>query len=230
MSATTLAGIKAFSSLTSAEREAIAKQCSFRRYQADQEIVSYHDDSRHVYFIVSGQTQVTVFSLSGKQVTLQDLGPGEMFGELSAIDGEPRSAYVLALTDCLVCTMAPNDFWHALTTYPPVAEVTLKRLTWMVRTLNERLFELSVLPVKHRLLAELLRLSLENLSDEQTAEISPCPTHTEIANRIGTHREGVTRELKKLTSNGLIQRDSHALKITNVPQLRTMVREVLGTG
>ena len=70
MSATTLAGINAFSSLSEAERETLAKQCSFRRYQAGQEIVSYHDDSRHVYFIVSGQTQATRSSQTSARSTL----------------------------------------------------------------------------------------------------------------------------------------------------------------
>jgi CRP-like cAMP-binding protein len=166
--------------------------------------------------------------VTGKQVALGDIGPGIMFGELSAIDGEPRSAHVVALTDVMICSMSPDDFWYVLETYPAVARATLRRLTTMVRHLCERVFEIRTLPVKHRIHAELLRLALQHMSGDNKAVISPAPTQTDIANHIGTHREGVTREMTRLRNSGLIERRSNRLYINDIRQLRLMVQQVAG--
>jgi CRP-like cAMP-binding protein len=227
-SAETLSGIDAFRRLSAAERQQLAVHFACQRYRPGQEIVSYHDSGRDAYFIVSGQVQATIFSVNGKQVALQDLGPGEMFGELSAIDGQPRSAYIVALTDSFICSLTAADFMQAIRDYPAVAEATLKRLTGMVRLLSERVFEVSTLAVKHRIHAELLRLAVQHVQDERTAVILPAPTHHDIANHIGTHREGVTRELANLKEVGLIERRGNALVICDVPRLRAMVRDALG--
>jgi CRP-like cAMP-binding protein len=140
----------------------------------------------------------------------------------------PRSAHVVALSDALVVSMSSSDFWDVLRTYPPVAEVTLKRLTKLVRHLSERLFEISTLPVKDRIHAELLHLARQHLRDNNTAVISPPPTHADIASRVGTHREAVTRAFNDLKSAGLIMRHEGELVICNVTELTRMVNEVLG--
>jgi CRP-like cAMP-binding protein len=226
--ADTLAGINAFHGLSKDQRQTLVPLCHCRNYEAGQAIVTYHDDTRDVYFIISGQVQATIFSVTGKQVALGDIGPGAMFGELSAIDGEPRSAHVVASTDAMVCSMSPDDFWYVLQTYPIVAKATLRRLTWMVRYLCSRVFEISTLPVKHRIHAELLRLALQHMTGENKAVIIPAPTQTDIANHIGTHREGVTREMTRLKTSGLIERRNNRLFINDVMQLRAMVQQVTG--
>ena len=228
--AETLVGIDAFRQLNAVERQALAARCTCFHYQPGQQIVSYHDGGRDVFFMVSGQAQATIFSLSGKQVTLQDLGPGAMFGELSAIDGRPRSAHIVALTDALICSMSPDDFMDAVHRYPAVADITLRRLTGMVRLLSERVFEISALPVKNRIHAELLRLAVQNPAGcgDAGAVIAPAPTHSDIASHIGTHREGVTRELNRLKQQGLLARQGNSLVIHDVSRLRTMVSEVMG--
>ena len=226
----TLVGIDAFRRLSATDRRDLAQRCVCAHYQAGQQIVSCHDDSREVFFLISGRAQATIFSLSGKQVTLQDLGPGDMFGELSAIDGQPRSAHIVALGDSLICSMAPEDFMKAVHQYPAVADVTLKRLTGMVRMLSERVFEISALPVRDRIHAELLRLAIQNQvgGNDNSVVIRPAPTHSDIANHIGTHREGVTRELNRLRQAGVLDRQGGGLIISDLARLRGMVRAVLG--
>lgn len=207
---------------------ALGRRCGWRRYSAGQEIVEYHDETQDVFFLVSGTVRVSIYSLSGKVVTFRDIGPGSTFGEFAAIDGQPRSASVTALTDAVVAAMPPGLFWEVLRKHPGVAEENLKHLTAQIRLLSERIYEFSTLAVKNRIHAELLRLARDHMVDENRAAIAPTPTHAEIAARVSTHREAVTRELSYLAKERLVERREGSLVITDVERLEEMVREVLG--
>jgi CRP-like cAMP-binding protein len=171
---------------------------------------------------------VTLFSVSGREVTFRDLNAGEMFGELAAIDGQPRSANVIALTDTLIASLSGEAFWQVLREQPEVAAVTLKRLVANVRDLSGRVFEFSTLTANNRIQAELLRLAQAHLQDDgEPVVIAPVPTHAEMASRVSTHREAVTRELSRLAKAGVIERRSGKLVVLDLARLRRMVENVL---
>ncbi len=75
---------------------ALQRRCAFRRYEPGESIVDYLDQTDEVFFIISGEVRVTIYSLAGKVVSFRELGPGEVFGEYPAIDRGPRSASVEA--------------------------------------------------------------------------------------------------------------------------------------
>ncbi len=114
-------------------------------------------------------------------------------------------------------------------THPEVSATVLKDLTCQVRALSERVFEFSALAVRNRIHAELLRLAHADPALGKTAVISPAPTHADIASRISTHREAVSRELSALSREGLIERCGQELVIRDLDRLARMVEEVLGT-
>ncbi len=203
-------------------------RCRWRRYEAHEQIIHFHDESRDVYLIVEGEVRATTYSLDGKEVTYRDIAAGDMFGEFSAINGEPRSAGVVALRPSLVASMTAAGFWEVLQRYPSVNALTLKCLTRQLRVMTERVFEFSTLGVRNRIHAELLRLARDHLECETTAVIAPAPKHAEIASRISTHREAVTRELNDLAREGLVERREGSLVICDVPRLTRMVQKVLG--
>ena len=103
--AETLAGIELFQGLKAEQRTNLAARCRARQYDPDDQIVLRLTESKDVFFIVSGKVRVTMYSRSGKEVSFRDLGPGKMFGELSAIDDKPRSVDVMALTDAFILSM-----------------------------------------------------------------------------------------------------------------------------
>ena len=228
VAAATLSGIEAFRSLSTDDRETLAGRCDGRRYAANQQIISHSDSSTDVYFVASGKVRATIYSPSGKEVTFRDLEAGQTFGDLSAIDGKPRSANVVALADSLIVSMPATVFWDALQRYPEFCAITLKELTSLVRLLCERVVEFSTLGVKNRIHAELLRLAQKHMQDDNIAAISPVPTHADIASRLSTHREAVTRELNHLAQTGVIERRSGMLVISDVAKLTRMVQEVRG--
>ncbi len=227
-SAGSLRVIGLFQGLAEADLEALARRCSWRRYEAHEQILHFHDQSRDVYFVVEGEVRATSYSLEGKEVIFRDIAAGEMFGEYAAIDGEPRAADVVAQMPSYVAAMPAAVFWELLERHPSAAAFMLKLLTRQIRGLTERAFEFSTLPVKDRIHAELLRLARDHMTSETTATIVPAPTHADIASRISTHREAVTRELNELSRQGLLERGHGSLVILDVPRLDRMVHEVLG--
>ena len=222
-----LSSIELFSNLNAGYIDTLGKQCRWRRYGAGQQIIGYQDESTDVFFIVSGKVRAIIYSISGKEVTFSDFEAGQTFGELAAIDGDPRTANVIAQTDALVASMPAKMFWRVLQDHPEVSSGVLKKLTGMVRLLSERVFEFSTLAVKNRIHAELLRLARNRENDDNTAIISPAPTHAEIASRISTQRELVTRELNALARDGLIERRGRSLVICDMSRLSQIVEEVL---
>lgn len=207
------------------ELEKIAQQLRWKRYDARQQIFGHLDESTDVYLVVEGSVRVIIYSPAGREITYRDIDAGEYFGELAAIDGLPRSATVVASTDSLIAVMPSKVFWEVLQTYPAAAAVSLRQLASLVRRLTERVYEFSALAVKNRVLAELLRLAREHKSGPNVATIRPHPTHAELASRISTHREAVTRVLNELTRAGLIERRSGALVICDLERLDRLVQD-----
>ena len=110
---------------------------------------------------------------------------------------------------------------------PRVAVATLKHVAAEVRRLSERVVEFSTLVVQNRIQAELQRLAADAAKDAG-ALLSPAPSLADIAERISTHREAVSRELSRLGSIGLIRREGTNLRIVDVARLARLVREVKG--
>jgi len=206
--------------------EILAAQCAWRTVEPGQVIVARNSHDRDVHFVVSGHVRVTTFSAGGKQVTFRDEEPGEMFGDLAAIDGQPRSADVLALDSVLVASLSPEHFRALIAAEELVRERVLRRLAGLVRLLSERVIELSTLGVQNRIHAELLRLARASGGSGRQARIEPAPKHADIASQVSTYREQVTRELSLLTKQGLLAKDGSALVLLDVARLARMVEEV----
>jgi CRP-like cAMP-binding protein len=218
-----LSGIELFDGLGGSDRDALARLCRWHRYAAQQYIIGHQDETSDVYFIVGGRVRVTIFSPSGKEISFRDLPAGKSFGELSAIDGAPRSATVIALNDTVLASMSAEAFRRVLNDHPDVAAKMMQYLAGLVRKLSDRVFEFGALAVRNRVHAELLRLPRDQGYDGDAAIITPAPTHADIASRVSTHREAVTRELNALARDGLIERRDRALVIADVARLAQLV-------
>ena len=225
----TLAGIAIFRDLPPDELASLARRCSWRRYRAGQTILNYRDNRHAVFFVVQGCASVLYHSASGREVRFGDFTAGNVFGEFAAIDGAPHMADVVCVTDALVAAMSADLFREVLRRHETVCAAVLRRLTGIARTMSRRVIEFSTLPVRHRLHAELLRLARIDAADprRRTAVIAPAPTHAEIASRISTHREAVSRELAELTRSGLVERRGGELILRDVGALAQMVEEAL---
>jgi CRP-like cAMP-binding protein len=221
-----LKNVKLLQGVPHAALEVLARQCRWRRFIADERIISRDAPDNDVYLIVSGLVRVTAFSGGGRQVTFGDLGAGEWFGDFAAIDGYARSADVVALKDTLVASLSPALFQRLLYEHRAVCDCMLRRLVSCVRHLTERVYDFSTLGVQNRVHAELLRLAKQAGVKGNTARLDPAPKHTDIAAHISTYREQVTRELSTMVKQGLLQRSGAALVIPDVARLEKIVAEV----
>jgi CRP-like cAMP-binding protein len=205
--------------------ERLAGQCRWRRFAAGHRVISRQAADQDVYLIIAGRVRVTSFSASGRQVTFRDIPAGDWFGDFAAIDGQSRSADIVALESALVAAMPPTVFRDLLHSHPLVCDRMLNRLVKSVRELTERVFDLSTVGVQNRVHAELLRLARERGISGNVAHLDPAPKHTELASQVSTYREQVTRELSALVRQGLLQRSGRALVITDVAGLEKIVAE-----
>lgn len=224
----TLHDVAIFRALSGEARARVERLCSWRTVRARENIVHFQDESREVFFLIKGKAHVIIYSVAGKAVTYRDIAPGEMFGEYAAIDGRRRSASVEAAVTSLVACMPGAEFKKLLRREPAVMEALLAQAIAQVRVLTARIFEFSTLAVNNRIQAEVLRLARNGQVRGVEARIASLPTHAEIASRISTHREAVTRELGRLASIGLIEPRRPALVVKDVPRLASMVDDAMG--
>jgi CRP-like cAMP-binding protein len=223
--AETLAKIGLFRSLDTAKIELLDTQCSWCRAARNQWIIDYQDTSNDVFFVVSGTLRVKIQSVSGREVLLREINAGEFFGEIAAIDNQPRSSGIIAVTDVTFARMPASVFRLAVHTYPDVCDQLLELLAGYVRTMSNRVNEYTTLDARHRIYAELLRLSRPETGKPKQAIVSPPPVHSDLAARVSIRRESVTRELKVLERAGLIEKRRGALVLTDTARLRQMIAE-----
>jgi CRP-like cAMP-binding protein len=182
-----------------------------------------------VLFIIEGEAEVKLHSVGGREVSVRRLGPGDIFGDLAAIDGGPRAASVVALGELRLIAMNRAEFLECLHSSPQAATWFAQRLVAEVRRLTEKVFELSALNVQARLLCELLRLArAAAASGEQRVTIHDAPTHAELASRIATQREAVTREIRVLTTLGILRHNRRSMHFPSIERLEREVSRVVG--
>lgn len=205
----------------------IENRCRWAQYGEGQQIIGQSDPSTDVFFVIEGTVRAKSYSQGGREVSFVDIPAGALFGEFSAIDGQERASSIVSLTPCTLAIMSAKDFRLTLGEVPGFALKLVDILVKKARALSDRVFEFSTLPVKNRVNVELLRLAGQTENDGSCAIIQPAPTHQELAARISTHREAVTRELNQLVSKEIITLRRGRIEIINLPRLQSLVDEAL---
>ena len=220
-----LSQIPLFSKVPLAAIENYSKNCTWRRYEENELVIDFDDDSRGVRFIISGHVRIILRIATGKEVILAEMRDGEFFGEIAAIDDEGRSANVTAISRSQMCNMPQKVFLEMLDKFPCVNTGVMKTLASRCRTLNTRLAEHCFLQTKHRLYSELLRLSRPRLGHDGQRSISPPPTQKDLAARIGTRREVVSREIANLKRSNIVDKTTGALVLCDLMKLNALISE-----
>ncbi len=217
--------VELFKGLDSFSLREIAAQCKWTRCRRNQYVIRRGGTDRDVYFVIAGQLRVTAAAGRGRRIIFCDVAAGEVFGEHSAIDGRPHFADVQALHESLLASMSPASFHAIVASHPAVRERLLRRLTGSVRELADRLLERGAQPAQRRIWVELLRFARLGAAGSGMVRIEPAPTHSDIASRVGTSREQVTRELSRLARQGLLGREGRALVLPDVAGLERLSGE-----
>jgi CRP/FNR family cyclic AMP-dependent transcriptional regulator len=198
----------------------ISSQCAWRRFEPGQMLIAREHDDRGLHLIVAGAVRVTTYSPGGRETSFRDLQAGTSFGELSALDGRPRSADVIALRAGLLASMPPAAFRTLLQQEWTVTERVLLQLAELARGMIDRVLDLSTLSVQQRVCLELLRLAQAAGAVGNEARIEPAPKHADLAHLVSSYREQVTRELSALAKAGVLARQDGALVLCDLERLK----------
>lgn len=224
-----LRGIAILSDLPPADLAALEKACQWHRFERGRPVFDRASLNRDVYFVTEGRVDIVDYSLTGREVSYASVSAGGFFGELAAIDGEPRSASVVAGEASVIASLDHAQFKELLRRQPSVALHVLERLARIVRSNNERIMDLATLGAVQRVQRELHRLTGNKTSGEVT--IDPAPIQSEIARRAATTRETVARVFSTLRQTGLIRKKGRALIVADPAALaRSVERLAAGLG
>ena len=144
-------------------------------------------------------------SEDGREVILSMLGEGDFFGEMSILDGHPRSANVTTMEETELLMVRRADFLHLVQNKPQIAIKLLAVLATRLRKTDRKIEGLALSDVTGRVTQTVLQLANDHGSPtEEGVLIKKRPTHQDLANMSGTTRESVSRILKKLETQGYI--------------------------
>jgi CRP/FNR family transcriptional regulator, cyclic AMP receptor protein len=218
---TIAAGVPLFSCLSSMDRSAICRIMVPRTFSPNEVIVHEDDDEGQTFFvIVSGRVHVAVITSEGKSAILATLKPGDFFGEMAILDGEPRSASVIASDQCVLLMLYRKMFLDILQRYPKITIQILVEMSKRIRRANKHINTLSLMSVYGRVADVLLQLAKDQGQRVRDMIVIPNrPTHQVIADMAGTSRETVSRIMSQLQKKHYLVADGKKLVILNEEKL-----------
>jgi CRP-like cAMP-binding protein len=212
-----------FESLGPAELAQLAALVHRRVYKARETIVEKGEAARQLYVLLRGRAKVATRGADGTDTGLNVLGPGEMFGEIGMLDGQPRSATVTTLEECELAVLEAEAFRGFLAAHPPVAAKLLGVLAARVRELSSRLEDRASLEVPARLAKQLLWLA-ENHGEVvgSGACIALRLSQQELGDLVGATRESVNKQLSEWTRLGVLRQGRDQIEIFDLQALRAI--------
>ena len=195
-----LKGVDLFSELTEEQLGLLANLVVVQDFNRDETVVLEGDCSmKALYLIASGTVQVYMTGIDGRETILSFLERGDFFGEMSLIDGEPRSASVRTVTDAQLMIIHREPFLTLIRQTPEIAMSLLSEMSKRLRKANKQIGSLSTMSVSGRVAGTLLNLMEERGmrihtdNGQMVTVIHNRPTQQQLADMSGTTRETVSR-------------------------------------
>ncbi|MCK4578809.1 MAG: Crp/Fnr family transcriptional regulator [Candidatus Marinimicrobia bacterium] len=203
-----------FSELRDDDLQTIMDMAVKRSFPKGKMIVIEEDQADTLYIIEKGSVKITRLNEDGREVILAILGSAEFFGEMALLDGQGRSANVMALEDAVLYTLNRRDFLDVLNRFPSISIQLLREMAIRLRKSDQQIKSLSLSDAEHR-----IGIALHRIADDMgffkmgQVVVPRLPFQQDIANLAGTSRETVSRMLKNLESKGLLEREGRKLII-----------------
>jgi len=216
-----LRNVPIFTDLSDSDLNKIASKMVSRDYEKGQMILLEESTGETFFIMTSGTVKVTRLSDDGREVILALLGESDFFGEMSLLDGEGRSANIVANEHAEVMTLSRRDFLECLETYPKIAISLLEELAVRLRKSDQQIESLSLSDSEQRIGITLIRLAEERGTIKRgDVTVQDLPYQQDIANMAGTSRETVSRTLKLLEDKKLVKRNGSDITIFNFNDFR----------
>ena len=214
-----------FADLPQEDFQALCSTFARRTFRKGEVLVEAGGPGGSVFIIESGKVRVSLPGTEGREVTLAHLDGGDCFGEMSMLDGEPRSATVSAVEDTAVLVGTRDDFMRSVEANAGLGMRLLVTMSRRLRAANEIIESLSFLDVQGRVARLLLDIAGKEGTPVPEGIEVPLPyTRQEMANIVSTSRETLTRVLKNFERLKYIQLLRRKAVILNEPRLRLKVQ------
>jgi CRP-like cAMP-binding protein len=192
-----------------------------RSFPQSSALVHEHDPSDRVLFVLKGRVKIASASEDGRERVLAFRGPGEVLGELSAIDGKPRSASVIAVDPVQALVMPATTFQTFLERTPKAAFYLLQKFVARLREADRKRVEFGATDTIGRVAARLVELSERyGKRTPEGVRIDLPITQEELASWVGSSREGVNKALHTLRQLGWVDVERRAFTVLDMEALR----------
>lgn len=212
---------KLFSGLSSQDKDKLASLLSEINVKKKELVYNTGDRAETLYILKKGRIKITRLSEDGKELTVDILEAGDIFGEMTLAGEEERETIAVALEDSLICAIKREDFEDFFSKIPHLSLTMTKWMGLRLRKVENRLENMIFQDVRSRILSILRELAQKYGEPVRAGrKISIRLSHQEIANLIGVSRETVSRELNNLKKNGdiLIENKDIILPLRNLFQ------------
>lgn len=189
----------------------LSERMTERTFARREVVIKKDDPPQALCFLIEGRLQGVDFTVDGREVGLYFVSPNDYFGELSVIDGRPRTEFVIAVARSRVATLPGKEARELLFSAPGVAERVMRRLADRLRAVSAHRMLLGLPNPAQRVCAQLIQISVKG--GDGKVVIAHAPTHQEIAIMINTSRETVTRVFQVLQARGVLKRDGGRLQV-----------------
>jgi CRP-like cAMP-binding protein len=201
-----------FKELDKAGKEHLEKITSMHEFPKSQPIYFPYEQSNSIFFLKKGRVKITRASPDGREMIVNLVNPGEVFGETAIVDENERTDHAVSLEDCLLCTISKEDFRDFINKNPDLNLKVTKLIGLKLRRYTERIEQLVFKDSQQRVISFLLNLANDNgkqIGDE--IFVKPFLTHQDIAELTACSRQTVNSILSELRSRGLISFDRKKL-------------------
>lgn len=212
-----LSAVSYFAGLDPQSLETISRSASPRTYDPNQLVILEGEPASGLYVVQTGWLKVSKIAIDGREQILQLLGSSEVFNAVSVFTGAPNAASVTALETTRLWVISRDTMLKLLDANPRMARLIIQDLAGRVTHLITLVEDLSLRTVE----ARLARLLLEQSSGE-TVHRKKWATQTEIASRLGTVPDVLSRTLRKMAERGLIQISRQEIQILDRQELESI--------
>jgi CRP/FNR family cyclic AMP-dependent transcriptional regulator len=216
-----VARIPLFASLEPEARKPLAGLIRVRRYVARQAVVWEGEAGGTLFLSLSGYFKAITAGRDGKEMLLSIMGPGEVFGELSVLDGQPRSASIITVEAGELASIERPALFELMASSPSLAIGLIEVLAQRVRTLTKRYETISSQDLPQRLAQVLVSLAQKHgQPDGPRVRIPVRLSQQDLGSMVGATRESVNKQLRKWTQTGVLHRETGCVVISDFPALR----------
>lgn len=202
---TALAKHALFDHLETVEREQLLALGIERRFKEGQMIFQRGEAGNQLMLVLGGHVKISIVSEEGKELTFVIIPPGECFGEIALLDGQPRTADATTVSECILFTLARQDFIPFLEQHPRAAVRLLALLCGRLRASNEFIERLAFQNLPTRLARLLVKLAASHgITTPAGTRIAQKFSQQEIGNLIAASRESVNKQLQLWRAEGLL--------------------------